>query len=277
MMFEYGDTAAQAVLKENLATYVIDYFEFSDRGVLVHYKDVPYPRKGYPFPEAVASVNIVKRMLMKLLRYPIPLIVHRKRAIADIAEIGERILQPYIMRPELMSPVASELQNILNVFLTRLGIETGTAKSFARVVGTVIQYDNAYLFRLEDLFSETAPLELMINPRREVKRLASIFIEREKGAHIEQNKEHPEYHKIDHYKIVADKFRKAANMLALLLLSGKIRRAFIDAINRSNFGRLQYDDIDRYWVSLRNDYNFMGKTQKERMAGKSMPQGYTVN
>ena len=27
---------------------------------------------------------------------------------------------------------------------------------------------------------------------------------------------------------------------------------------------LQYDESDRYWVSVRNDYKFMGKTFEER-------------
>ncbi len=274
MMFEYADTPTETVFKENLTTYVIDHFEFSDKGVLVHYKDIPFPRKGFPFAEAVASVNIVKRATMHLLKHKYALIYAPKRVLRDFTDISVRILGQYIMKPALMTPLASELQGTVYVFLVKLGIERSLAVSAGKVLGTIIQYDNAYLYRLQDLCSETTKEALIRNPRKEMQRLTDLFIHREKMAHVSLHLEDPIQHKVRYYEIVASKAERVSKLFRLLLLVPKVKRAFIEAIKHTDLLRMQYDEADRYWVSLRKDYDYQGLSFKERNHG--MPQAYKI-
>ncbi len=274
MAFEYEDTPETGILKENLNVNIITNIEMSDKGFLIYYKDIPFPKKGFPFPEAVASVNIVKRATMHLLKHKYALILAPKRVLRDFTDIATRILGQYIMKPELMTPLASELQGTVYVFLVKLGIERSLAVSAGKVLGTIIQYDNAYLSRLQDLCSETTKEALIQNPRKELQRLTDIFIHREKMAHVSMYFEDKIQHKISYYEIVANKARRVSKLFRLMLLIPKVKRAFIEAIKHTDLQRMQYDEADRYWVSLRKDYDYQGLSFKERNQG--MPQAYKI-
>jgi hypothetical protein len=286
-IFKYRESLAEGILRETPVAYEIDRFEIEQgKGIQVYYKDIPVPRKGYPTPEAVAAVNTIKRLFMSIVKLMVlpefmiawfinifsPFKVKTKDQWGKIIKVGRiqflitsfnRIsyghLSHHMIQPGFMTPLASELQGIIFTFLARMGIEQGIARQFAIIFGTIIQYDNAYLLRIQDLFTSSSKEALIENPYKESKRLFKIFMDREQ------------------MWIVKDKFRFLFKLISLPLLLPKVKNAFKSAMRTCDYDRLKFDENDRWWAYLREDYNFDGKTHKERMKGRINPPGlYTM-
>lgn len=270
--FFLNQNPEEAVIHENLTTYLIERFEINN-GILVYYKDIPYPRRGFPTGKAVSAVNITKRLFVQIIKIfsrkemfmswilfiLLPRRIERLSTLLDsFNQAGYKIVSPYILKPQLMTPLASELQGIIYAILARIGIDKRVSKEFSQIFGAMIEYDNAYRYRLEDIFTETSQDALMQNPRKELKRLLKLFKERE----VIQE--------------VSDKFNNLYKLISILLLLPKVKDAFYKAILNSDFERLQLDKIDRYWCSLRSDYKFFGKTYQERSKDIKRPMGYTI-
>lgn len=263
----------ESVLKENPKGFLVKRIEINEvKGIFVYYEDCPYPRRGFPFPEAVASINIVKRIIMDYTRLLSSkemilswiLIILSKRRIERIEtmlSIFERscypIVKDYIVKPNLMTPLASELQGIIYGFLAYSGISSRIAKQIAYIFGEIFEYDNAYRFRVQDIFSESSKELLTKDPIKEIRRLLKIYMSRE-GDRVK-------LHRIKGKRYVSDKFREIAILISIMLLVPTIRKAFIKAIANSDFDRLKLDEIDKFWCKNREDYNFQGLSYEERM------------
>lgn len=270
-IFEHTDTISDGILKENPVTYVIEKILInSDKGILVYYKDVPFPRKGFPTPESVGAANVVKRVFIESIKtfskkqFIISwfLLFFSKGSIEKLLlsfnRISYGVMSHYILKPEYMSPLASEFQGIIYMSLVKFGISKGTSRQFAKIFGSLIDYDNAYRYRLEDLFTETSRELMMEDPRREFKKILKIFLERER------------------MWTVSNKFKNIYKLIALPLMFSSVRYSLKEALRHCEFERLQFDDIDRYWCSMRTDYNYFGKPYGERMIDFKMPMGVNI-
>ncbi len=286
-IFKYRESLAEGILRETPVAYEVDHFEIEEgKGLQVYYKDIPVPRKGYPTAEGVAAVNTVKRLFMstvKLMLLPEFFLAwiftilcpfktktkdyHGKNIriprmeflIGSFNRISYGHLSQYILEPAFMTPLASEFQGVIYVFLARMGLNKEVARQFAIIFGTIIQYDNAYLLRIQDLFTASSQKALLENPYKEVKRLFDVFMQRET------------------MWMVKDKFSFLFKLISLPLLLPKVKEAFRSAMRSCDYERLTFDENDRYWAYLRQDYDFDGKTHKERMAGRTNPPGlYTM-
>lgn len=249
------------VLQENPQHCVIEAIEFNN-GINVYYTDVPYPRKGFPFAEAIASINTVKRILidsLSILRpWQLPFI-KIENALKVFNRVAYTHISKYIIKPEFMTPFASEFQGIVFVFLHALGISIRESKKTAHIIGAIFEYDNAYRFRLQDLATETSIEDLTSSPILEIYRLIQIYEDREK------------------YEAVKKKFNLVYLVLTFLLLVPKVRKAYIRAIKLSDFKRLKLDEIDSYWCNIREDYDYKGKPYEERIQGLTLPKVVELN
>lgn len=117
--------------------------------------------------------------------------------------------------------------------------------SITRAIATIFEYDDAYRYRIEDIASETTKEALMKNPRKEIKRLTEIFMQREKTH-------------------ATDMIGRISWLLSLLLVHPRIKKAFITAVSKLNLKRLQLDNADRYHVLIRADYDFTGLSLEDR-------------
>lgn len=280
------------IIRENRTQFLIDRIEYVDhQGILVWYKDTPYPRRGFPTPEAVAAVNVVKRAFIELVRalgmwqfwpgFVLAMFTSHERPAwkgrpKDVVDYGEKrqpvaeklinsfnrvcwpVVSNYVIKPQLMTPLASELQGLVFAFMARAGLDREASKMFATIFGTLIEYDNAYRYRLEDIFTETSRDRLMSAPGREIARLVGLYSSREKDWGV------------------AVKFRTIHWLARPLFWSKRVREAFRRALDGCDFERLQFDDIDRYWANVRLDYDFFGKPYQERMKGHKPVPGYQL-
>jgi len=232
------------------------------KGVFLHLQGAAYPQKNMTGPETMWAINVAKRNFIvgfKLFSrwYMLPsLLLTPKNELMDYyVDTSWKVVSPYMLKYDYLTSISQELEWLVYYFTKSLGIKNDLAEKFGEIFAACIEYDNAYRFRLLDIFSETTKEKLVENPRKEIKRLIKILEERDSPG-------------------VAVKFRRVARLLDLLLLFPKIRKSFIISIGEIDIQKMQYDDNDRYWVCLRQDYKFMGKTDEERkemIKDKSLP------
>ncbi len=256
---------AQEVMQQQQAMFIFERMDYPESGgQLAYFKDVPYPAKGHPFPEAIYAVNFVKRITRNSIlgfinkdlwkEYIGFMLSSKKNKIKKISrflelyvEIANKVIAPYILEERYFSPCSYEILDFTRKFLARIGIENSLAYNFAEIFASQIEYDNAYRLRIEDAMSETTKELLMADPRKELVRLGQIIAGREpRGG-------------------TGDRFPRILGMLSNIFLIPKYKKIFVDCVKESNFENFQLDDADRYHILLWADYNFLGKTQEERV------------
>jgi len=208
-------------------------------------EDAEFPRKGYCSPEGMFACNQVKRIFVSAFKlYPI-FILSNKKLINIFNDICYKILSPHIVVYNEITPMAQEVRDILKSFLIKINIEEQDAKIFAELISTIIDYDDAYRFRVQDLMVETTKTELIKRPITEIKWIIKKAMERD-------------------FPDVAIKFKRIGTLLTLLLLIPKYRKAFRETIEESHFDKMYPDKADWYWMCQREDYKFGGYTNEQR-------------
>jgi hypothetical protein len=262
---------AEQVMNEGSVFYIIEKVDFKD-GIRCFIRGAEYHQKGMAAPEVLFALNMVKKIVMEALRIAVrpefligvavTALKPRKWRIKALEsfincynDIGYKVISPYLLKKEFMIPCSRELRNITENFLRKLGITEINSTRFAAIFSHIIEYDNAYRFRVEDLMSETTREKLYKNPIKEVWKLKKICAQRD-------------------HKNVGWKFQGIALVLCIGLCFPSVRKAFKKAVFESDFEKLQYDDVDRYWTAMRTDYPWWGLEAEERSKwniGKSMP------
>jgi hypothetical protein len=249
-------------------------------GMFAVCEGLKYPVKGWVFPEAAMAVNNCKKLMLtlaySLTRWPmmfaavaLGLVPWKKKiALADdwiehLTWATDQLLLPYSLKDEFHMHVALEWRNLVFKFLCNLGIRESVAFRFASAICMIIEYDDAYRYRLEDIFSELDETALYANPRKELNRLAAIMGSREVRGD-------------------ASKFGWIMKAVGAALLHPKVKKAFLDAFRGIHIENLKYDEADRYHCLRRDDYNHMGLTIEERWAewykihGDDLPMSYKL-
>ncbi len=236
-------------------------------GIYAYLKGIPFPRKGLPTPENCWANDNVKRVMVFLLRslgtkdMLLPGIAFAiipwswklrtmNRMLFEFSRIGCWLLQGAFLKPHLYSNPTKPLQKGVAVFLKDVGIQERTSDDVAKIIATVLEYDDAYRYRFEDIMSCTERHHLVASPVREVRRLIDIFRAREKYTDMMS--------KLDAFEAIA----------SLALMHPRIRRSFkkaVIAIRPDEFQMLKMDEADRYHTLLRGDYDFGGKPIELRM------------
>lgn len=266
LLLKGKDTIRNSVIGPGVRFFLFDHAEYPEEGgMYLWYKGQPFPQKGFPFPEAIQGNDMLKRITLTMLkvvsgRELIPSLAlfavlpwrfkmkTINRAIENWVRVADWNLMGAYLEEKRYSNPARAIRKAAKNFLLVLGVPPFFAEEASKAICTVIEYDNAYRFRIQDLASETRQMRLGIRPWSEVRRIGKLYASREK-THAAGN--------------VAPIFR----LLSVALLHPKIRKAWKVAITHlspDEFKWLQLDNADRYHVLIRGDYNFTGRTFEER-------------
>jgi hypothetical protein len=257
----YKNRAPVDALKaEQTKGYLVSKFEI-DNGIFVHYDGMEFPERSPALAEDLYLANYAKRMLMAMFRYLSKqklfvlwfILVPYKWKIKALNELllmytdtNILVVRAMFLKDEYLSPISLELKHMSHSFLVDLGINPKNADEFAEIFANLINLDNAYRYRLHDLFMETRPQRLLAQPIREIWKLLKINQER------------------DPCSSVKGKFRLVVIGVTILLLYPRFRRAFKRSILNCNYKQLLPQDMDKFWMNVRSGYNFFGKTDQER-------------
>lgn len=279
-----------AIIANGQKYFIYEKTEYPpEGGIYVYYKGKPFPVKGFPFPEAVYANDNLKRvtrflitivsgkqMILPILTFAILPWKWKLKKIEHIMDEYTRIAiwqqnQSYLL-PERYCYAAKEIGGFVYEFCIGLGVQkhlcnaefwkqdrvtaepvwatiknppAGFVWAFARAIATIFEYDDAYRYRVQDIGSAVNKEEIIRHPRKELLRLLAIYSKREKSH-------------------ASEMVKKFSSIVSLLLMHPKIKKAFIEAVKTVDFSRLGLDNADRYNVLVRDDYDFIGYSFRDR-------------
>jgi hypothetical protein len=258
-------TGGEQVASEGQVFYLTEKVEVNDNGIFQWLKGAEYPQKGMPQAEAIFAVNVAKRLFIHSLRfaselwYILPIFITKRSLEGKIGafnEISIKIISPYILIPQLLTSLARELGKFCTTFLLKIGISENTSIDFGKIIATMFEYDNAYRFRVQDLFTASSKEQIQSDPYKEICRLLDLAQQRDDAG-------------------VHKKFRYIKPILWIAFKVPRIRKSFIKTFDVIDFSKLQFDEIDNYWIGMRTDYDFYGLEPQERadrfLTGKKLP------
>lgn len=231
-IFEYPPSLEERILQDSHIHIPLQVERIDiEKGIWVYVKGHTFPQKGIATPEAIWAINHVKRLTKEFLRHPwLLVLLGRKNAVRALERVLWHGMAPYIIKQEFLTPCAREVGKLLRPLC---------GEKVATMLAHVIEYDQAYRFRLQDLCTETSKKFLLKEPITEIRYL--LYVNRKRD-----------------YKEVAIKIAMVGEILTLLLLIPWYRNKFKKVIAASDFTQLQFDTSDRYWASLKKDYNYFG-------------------
>lgn len=215
-----------------------------DRGIFAYYEGAEYPQKGLTDSEVMKSVNFLKAMVIGIMSIRFSLV----SIISAFNRIGNKVIEQYLLKDEYRTAGTLELDRVTYDFLFRATSNSVIASHFSKIFSHLIEYDNAYRLRLLDLGTATSKEKLLKKPIIEIRRLVKLLAKRE----------------VFLGEDVTRKFRWIANILSVMLLIPKYRKAFKYAIHMADWEKMTFDNIDRYWAYLRTDYDFDGLSHYTR-------------
>lgn len=136
---------------------------------------------------------------------------------------------------------AIEIAWLPALFLSYMGANHYT-HNLGFIMEYIIGYDMAYRLRIQDIMNESNEVRLLINPRRELKRLWKIYERRECVI--------PTY--------MLPKARRLFNIMLLLLWIPKVKKAFRKTVKTIEWDKIKFTKEDEEWIKVRVDYKFNG-------------------
>jgi hypothetical protein len=270
-IFQYQGSV-ESIIAEDQTVHIIDKISY-DKGIFISYEGADYPKKGFVFPEAIFALNILKRTILesvKLLNNKVFIpsailftILPFKAKINLISKVlesfnslGRKVFQPYIVKSEYLMTAAYETNEYVKELLIKLGFDSTLSTQVAELISSVIQYDDAYRYRFQDVLGELNINSLRLNPKNELKRLVSIYQERETNPGLRE------------------KIGKFIKVIDILFISKQIRQSLCSI----HLKHLALDEGDKYWLTMRNDgYNYQGLTYEQRKdLSVNKPKGYKI-
>ena len=218
-------------------------------------KDSAYPYKTFVNPEILENANITKRIINEAIKvlsqkqfipgvlYTVLSVKRIEKLLHVFNSICLKTINGDILKDKHLTAFSREFQWCVFNFLYQLGIEQTIADKFSENITHLIEHDNAYRFRIQDILSETTKDKL--RNRNELNRLAKLALKRST-------------------EVVGLKFVKLAKLISYSLLIPKLKKAYNKMLDEMTLESLQYDESDRYWVALRKDFDAFGLTYDER-------------
>lgn len=261
-------------------------------GLFAHSEGHILPRKGLAYKQAVLHNNIMKGLVVSItgaLTSFRPTVAWLEKTLAAFNRLAIRVYTSEVpadselckecgqhtagklvrsdfMKFKYYNKASQEIWHLVSFFLRYLGITNGTAYDTGKLGATLMEYEPVYLLRLQDLFNEANESELIAHPRKELKRLLKLYLEREK-------------YKGNFGTEASLKFLAMFSLLSLVLLIPPIKKAFCFTVKSANWDKLRMDEIDIYWAMLYPFYDYFGEdldSRHEKFKAYCNNRGYPV-
>lgn len=226
----------------------------SGKGILVYRTEALYPEKGWPQPAQIYALNQIKRMLVEFAGLCSSPFIALGIALTDknvlmnrFNSLFDKLYETYSIKEEFMCDASRYFNKFLSAFLIDCGFDPEISRNFAFRCAQIVEGDNRYRYRLQDIAGEYKE-----GAGREVQRLMMLYSEREDG------------------HLVTAKIRKMVNMVKVLLIIPRYKKAFLKNAYLIKF--MAMDDGDWYWANQGGNgkekplgnYNYKGLSWEER-------------
>jgi len=254
-------------------------------GWLLHYVGNLYPEKGMREPNAGMAITIAKKITLSLLMGIVNkdsifilisfLITPWKRKI----KILNTVLENYVEALDLLlsdhyphkvfySPIARNTRKIIYLFLKNLGFSKNVYYYISIFFAIFLIYDDAYRYRVMDMFSLIDKEKLIKTPSQTVCYMFETYKKREQSSYIQELAERgetlPETQQKKWTLGVYTKIGTIHKILKYALLIPKIKHAFVQAVKFTNISEMQYTEADIYHCLVKGKYDYLGVTLSVR-------------
>lgn len=228
------------------------------QGALVYIKNASYPHKTIPISEAVGQINILKEYTKQNI-YNLVFLFGITKFINNFNVFFEKCFFNYRVEVKYMCPFAKSVFYIINDIANYLNLKNKpTIAQFAYNIAHVFEFDDAYRYRAQDVFSMLNALNFNKNIRKELRRVFDIALGRE--VHEPQRNKMAKLYKLIIYSTYIPGLSKALKAVIPVYLYA-----------------LRFDAGDIYWAGFKDNYHFMGVTHEEHKKKNKIPMMYTVS
>lgn len=266
-MSVYKYPTAREQIRDETNTFV-ELEGYSLEGeILLNIKNATFPARAYSHPEdgtkSLEATNTLKSILMEAVKiasspvFVLPtvytLLFNLESLVDRFNRLSFKIVGQYILRDWHKMKFAQELELLIFTFLVELKIPEHKAEQCAETLAHLIQSDDAYMLRVQDLITSVGSLE-----PKYIKEYIRLSIERD-----------------DH--VVSKKFKLLGTLARIALIVPKLRNAWGKAIKTIDISNLMLDDVSTYWAGFKTGYKFQGLTMEEQQAqGKTKGWNYNI-
>ena len=223
-------------------------------GVLTYMSEFEYPYRGFPFEEFVTIVDVIKKIVKGSLsglfhsfrtnKPKILLILPTVLVLRELLYVGtytfHRLITRYKIKAHRYSQSMRELYRAISNPRKNEKPRMMELRLMARdVICMILEFDNAYRFRVQDILGELNKYELDKNPIKEINRLVDIA----SGRELEQQ--------------VKDTWRLIKLFTSYYLrFDRQLRNMVVDVLSDLNLERFKLMPEDMVYCAPRKDYVF---------------------
>lgn len=219
-------------------------------GVLTFMDGYDHPFKGYPIGDLVERIDLVKKVMRNLLsatyhkakkhkvRFLFSLLFSFQAAYI-LLYTAYRIIDRFKIKRERYCDAVRELHRAFSKEFYGESEDMRATRFMARdVICMVLEFDNAYRFRFQDIFSELDTEAVKKHPSKELRRLLTLMQSRERTQEIR------------------DTWTLLKYFLPLLLLKRSIKRNVIGVLAELDTEKVRLAEEDKVFCEARKDYKF---------------------
>lgn len=236
--------------------------EFPEEGgVLTFMENYQYPYKGFPYYEFVEKIDVVKKISRQVqsgvyhalkdrpkfvLYLLIPLIPILGHHLFYAFTYGfYRLIDRFRIKKEKYCTAVREIHRAWSVEKLGESERTKELRLMLRDIECMIlEYDNAYRYRAQDVLPELDKDALIKNPIKEICRLLDIMIAREKPANDKDYARHDSWRLL---QMFAKHYMKYDQELLTI---------FVDLLLDLDMEKVKLDEGDQEYCNKRKDYVF---------------------
>ena len=229
--------------------------EFPEEGgVLTYMGNHPYPYKGFPFFENVEKIDTIKKIFRGVLSgfyhsvkhrrlslvLFLPLLIVSKDLLSTAIRAFHKLIERFRVKREMYSKIVREVYRTFDKPREGEDLKTLELRLMIKdTICTVLEFDNAYRYRFQDVIIELDKEAVKKNPRKELLRLLNLMGEREKTQEVR-----------DTWRLLKMGVR------FYLPFDRKISKMLGDVFSEVNLSELALTDPDKHFSCLRQDYTF---------------------
>lgn len=214
-------------------------------GVITYMEGYDHPYKGFPFFEFVDSIDFMKKTMRAMMSSFYHSLKEKKWkfliAPFFIGELSNALIYTFYKRIERfrIKPIrhCDAIRELHRAFTDKSKDETVTM--VRDIMCMILEFDNAYRFRFQDVFVELDKNKLKKNPGKELARLLELMMTREKTQEIK------------------DTWTLVKYFLPMyLLVNRKLRQQVIDVLGDLDTQKVKLSIEDESFCLTRKDYQF---------------------
>ena len=260
-VFEKNSFHLQESYEAPVQGSMFDKMEYPESGgMFARYFDHAFPTKGQPFPEAVESIQAPKKLLKATAYFASehPIFVCACLLVPGILSsllrwyiksFAHAVIEPYFLDEKRYCRCVREVRRAGGAAIKRVGRKWREYFTLGlNILSSMLEWDNAYRYRWQDIVPEINVAAFLKNPGQEVSRLAILQVRRERGWFQDKG------------KFVV--FGKVINLAFFMIPD--LKKLACEFVQELNMDEVKMDEADVYHNLMRPDYDIQDMPMENR-------------